>query len=414
MSAYLIELRRSPLRWWLPGFIALDLAVLFGRSRWWIGVWSEASVAAQIPAFYLGPLFAAVSAYAAGNPHRRQFEEGRPSQSRGRWTCEATFFCSTLTFSCVPYLVGVLAAFIASVRTAGPGSLWLGYLFVGLAVVVGCTAIGHLAGRMFQATKATPIVSGIACLLIIVLAPPSMGLFVLSGYPNFRPNPSAVAVRVCLAIGFVALAILASSTLRSKFSRQKSYPALAVLTVVLAGIGIAMAHIGPVKVQRLSSKKLCSVGRHSFCIWPEHRKYLVSFNEMSRRLDAVPPGLFPINSRSYEVGLLGAANDTQGFSLLEGQTWQAGFIVAGQSVTHGFTRFCNAPTPALQAKKNQAFWELVSWLSIRIHGGGLPAELHGGPSVNMNDIERITKTSEESQAQWIATRKSIYNSTPCV
>ena len=211
MSAYLIELRRSPLRWWLLPLIAIDIAVLFGRSgRWWIGVWPEASVIAQIPAFYFGPLFAAIAAFTSGRSARKSFDEDRTPQARSRWAAEATHFLATVTFAIVPYLVGVVVAFVMARPGAGPGGLWPGYVVVGVSLLVGCSAVGHVVGRMFRASMVPPIGAGIGCFLAVAVLGQKTGLLVLTGYPTMQPHATAVLARLVVA-GLLALRISAGS-----------------------------------------------------------------------------------------------------------------------------------------------------------------------------------------------------------
>ncbi|MFF0389246.1 hypothetical protein ACFYS8_11180 [Kitasatospora sp. NPDC004615] len=128
--AYRTELRRSPLRWVFPVLVAVVLLVLFGRDRSWIGVWSQASAAAQIPAFYLGPAMAGAAAWAAAARRRAGvvvgFAAARPS-----WRIEAVQVAAGLTYGLAAYAVGVLTAVAVTVRDGGPGFWWPGYVLLG-------------------------------------------------------------------------------------------------------------------------------------------------------------------------------------------------------------------------------------------------------------------------------------------
>ncbi|HEY0698625.1 MAG TPA: hypothetical protein VGD43_12545, partial [Micromonospora sp.] len=75
MSAFRLHLRNCPVRWALPVLVALDLAALFLRSRYWIGVWPETGAAAQVPAYLLAPLVAGAAAWAAAAPVRQRTGE---------------------------------------------------------------------------------------------------------------------------------------------------------------------------------------------------------------------------------------------------------------------------------------------------------------------------------------------------
>lgn len=121
LKAYRIELRRSPLLTAFPLMVAVDLLVLFGRSQYWIGVWPEASVAAQIVTLFLGPILAGVSAWQAGRSSRARVPEFLLSAARPGWRIEATRLAATLTLGFVAYGVGCLTAAAVSLHDAGPG-----------------------------------------------------------------------------------------------------------------------------------------------------------------------------------------------------------------------------------------------------------------------------------------------------
>ncbi|MER7169588.1 hypothetical protein ABT336_26475, partial [Micromonospora sp. NPDC000207] len=49
MKGFWLHLRNSPIRWALPVLVLLDLAVIFLRTRHWMGVWPETGAAAEGP-----------------------------------------------------------------------------------------------------------------------------------------------------------------------------------------------------------------------------------------------------------------------------------------------------------------------------------------------------------------------------
>jgi hypothetical protein len=411
---YLIELRRSPLRWWLPPLVAIDLVVMFfGRGRGWIGVWPEASVAAQFPAFYFGPLFAAVAA--AGRSERKSFDEDRTPQARARWIGESLHFAATLTFGLVPIAVGAAAAYAVSVGSAGPGGIWYGYLLVGVALIVSCAAVGHLAGRLSPSSVVTPIIAGLVCFVAIVALGQSDGLLVLTGYPNLEPSSAAVTLHLVVASVLVAVAIVVPQQRGQRFGPR--WAPLAITGVGLAtlvGCAVLVDQAGPVQVLRRPTNNMrCSDGAHVFCVWPEHHRFLGVFQQMTDRLDAVPTALVQANPISYELGLRGPEHDLEDFSLLEGQPWQAAFGVAVQNIGKSFETLCTAASPELSDKRSEMIWELVTWLAVRIYGDGQPSALQGGSGVDMNEMIALTRQPEEVQAKWFSARKDAVDQTPC-
>ncbi|GAA2996614.1 hypothetical protein Sfulv_39460 [Streptomyces fulvorobeus] len=121
MNAYRIELRRSPLLTALPVMIAVDLVVLFGRARYWIGVWPEASVAAQVVTLFLGPVLAGVSAWQAGRSSRAGMPEAVLAAARPGWRIESARLAATLTLGFLAYAIGCVTAAAISFGEAGPG-----------------------------------------------------------------------------------------------------------------------------------------------------------------------------------------------------------------------------------------------------------------------------------------------------
>ncbi len=420
MTAYFIELRRSPVRWWLGPLIVIDLIVLFGRARYWIGVWPETSVTAQIPAFYLAPVFAAVAAYVTGRPSRKSFDSDNMPQARAQWASDTSKFLATLTFGLFPYLVGVLVAAMVSRQSAGSGRLVIGYVFLGIALITGAASIGHLVGRLFPSSMVAPMVCGIGGFLVISVSPRSFGLYVLDGYPNFEPSNKAVAARMAVAAVLSVIAVAIPSTFRNRFTPGREAVTLRRSTIVVvaltvfAGSVVSVAQAGPVQIARQpATTMLCTRGNHVFCIWPEHQKYFETLTAMTQRFDAIPAELFPATSKSFELGLQGSSHLLENFRLLEGQPWQAASFAAGTAVLKSFDKWCAATTNELQNKMFQAFWELSTWLAVRINGSGRPSALRGGPAVDMNEIVQLTTSSKEVQIDWVNARKIIVNDTPC-
>jgi hypothetical protein len=147
MGLYLVELRRSPLRWWLPVFVLVDVAAVFGRSQWWIGVWPQASAAAQIPSLFFAPVLAAGAAWSASRARRYRMTDQLAAAALPGWRVEVVQLAATLTYGLVAYLVGMVAAAAVSAPDAGPGFLWPGYVVLGACVIVASAAVGHVAGR---------------------------------------------------------------------------------------------------------------------------------------------------------------------------------------------------------------------------------------------------------------------------
>ncbi|AXG81222.1 ABC transporter permease [Streptomyces paludis] len=424
---YRTEVRRSPLRWALPAFVAVDLLVLFGRSRHWIGVWPEASAAAQIPAFYLGPALAGAAAWSAASRWRSGVAEQLAAAAKSSWQIELAPLLATLTYGVLAYALGVLTAAGVTVPEGGPEFWWPGYILLGLALITMCAGMGHLLGRTTKSLFAAPVICALGCLVFLGafgFAPGTgasgIGLAVLSGYPHTVVSALPLTARLLLGIGLVALAAGIGSHLRSASGRP-GWPGLP--PAGLSGVGlVAIAVVlfvtaGPVRAQReVPADPLCTQGEPRICVWPEHQKYAPELEAMSARIAALPPGLIKSPAVFYEDGVRGGPLDRgHGFSIFEGQTWDAATSMAIHINEASSPPYCDPVDEAANDRRLKAQFELVSWLTVRIAGGGQPAGIHGGPpGVDQNAIRVLVTRPEAEQVAWAAARYKVVRETRCV
>ncbi|MFJ3306231.1 ABC transporter permease [Streptomyces sp. NPDC086549] len=419
MRILLMELRRSPLRWWFPVLVALDVAVLFGRSQWWIGVWPQASAAAQIPSFYLGPFLAAYAAWAAGRIQRLGFEDQHTAGTRPRWQVEGTQIAAVAVYGAAAYVVGAAVAAAVSYRDAGPGFLWPSYLLLGAALIVLCIAVGHLAGRWFPSAFAAPVISGLACFVVVTMngGPVQAGLFVLSGAPAVEVTPQSLAIRWALALSAVAVAVLTPRTLpgytgeRGKVSARLPAIGCSVLVVAcLAGVVTA----GPVQTARANpSTPLCTRTEPKICVWPEERMYLPRLEAMARRVSELPP-FIKTPSVFYEEGLRGSKGQDTDFTIFEGSMWEVADSMSIAITRTSTPRFCEATDSKADDRRMMAYFELDSWLTARVSGAGRPSDIHGGPpGVDQRAIAKLIKRPESVQEDWAKKWFKVIEGTRC-
>ncbi|MFG2694011.1 hypothetical protein [Kitasatospora sp. NPDC048407] len=407
--AYRTELRRSPLRWVFPVLVAVVLLVLFGRGRSWIGVWSQASAAAQIPAFYLGPAMAGAAAWSAAARRRAGVEVGLGA-ARPSWRIEAVQVAAVLTYGLGAYLVGVLAAIAVTVRDGGPSFWWPGYVLLGAVLITGCAALGHLVGRRTRSLFAVPVVCTLGSLVFLGLVgfvpqgtSPGIGLAVLSGHPGRTVSAWPLIVRAAAALSLVWLAMVAGRQVRTRtdgpeWRRARSF-GTAGGVLALAGSLVLWALAGPLVVQRSApSRPLCTDGVPKICVWPESRRYLPELQEMAGRAAALPAGRFRVPAQFAEDGVDGRPLDGgNGFVLREGETWEAATSMAIA------TAEATIPLSCRRAGADQ--WELIAWLTARIAGHGAPVSVHGGPpGVDQEAVGRLVDQPEEAQLAWVNQR----------
>ncbi|MFD7584353.1 ABC transporter permease [Kitasatospora sp. NPDC059811] len=417
MGVFWLEVRRSPLRWWFPFLVAVDLAVLFGRARWWIGVWPQASVAAQIPAFYFGPALAAVSAWTAGRTARHGLIDQLGASARPRWQAECVQLAVTLGYGILVYLVGAVVAAAVSSPSAGPGFLWPGYLLLGLSLLVICSAIGHLVGSWARSQILAPVLTGVGCLAAITLLGADSGFFALVGEPFMSVQAVPILLRILFSLAVASAAVMVSRSSVPGFrQKQKAMRTLQVLGTLVAVMvaGFAVAAAGPLTSPRTPPKAAtCSDTQPRICLWPEDRKYTSQADAMARNLAALPAGLFVMPPVFYERGLR-PGQQLQDFYINEGSMWEAAEGISINIVTATVPPGCQPATPAAAQKYFTAAFELATWLSVRMTGGGQPASVHGGPpGVDRAAVTAVATQPESVQTEWVRDRLSTVRNTDC-
>ncbi|MEE1751835.1 ABC transporter permease [Streptomyces sp. SP18CS02] len=413
LNTYRIELRRSPLLTAFPVMIAVDLAVLFGRSQYWIGVWPEASVAAQIVTLFLGPMLAGVSAWQAGRSSRAGMPDFLLAAARPGWRIEAVRLGATLTLGFLAYGIGCLTAAAVSLGDAGPGFLWPSYLLLGAATLVIFASVGHLAGRWWPSPGFTPVVCALGCFISMLSLP--FEFDVLAGPPDTHLRPLPVAVRLLLALALAVLAVTAPplpqkagrQMPRRKFPRHTS--AVAIVSAVSSFVALAaVPAAGELRGERPASatEPLCDrADEHAprVCVWPEHRKYLPELTRMAQRLDgpALPRAMGPYEF--YEFGLRRTAWGDRGFDITEGHVRTAAIAMADQVFTTAFGR-CRPPQDERRA------WHAIDnihlWLEYQAMGQDPAAADKGlhieGVSAAQREATEAARMTPAEQQKWIA------------
>ncbi|MFJ4478820.1 DUF7224 domain-containing protein [Streptomyces xanthochromogenes] len=426
LKIYRIELRRSPLLTTLPVLITVDLLVLFGRSRHWIGVWPEASAAAQVVTLFLGPVLAAVAAWQAGRASRAGLPESLLAAARPGWQVEAARLAATLTLGFTAYAVGCLVAVSVSLPDAGPGFLWPSYLLVGTATLTIFAALGHLAGRWWPSAAFTPVVCALGGFVVLVGAGQSIDMFVLSGAPDQMLRAQPIVWHLLFAVALAALAILVPRPGRvldrlprwpQPGGRSMSVIATAACTVVAL---IAIPAVGNVQVDRPVSavEPLCesvAKGASQVCVWPEHRKYLPELAAMADRVSRIPQAWLKMPSGFSEYGLNRTDLGDGGFDVAEGHVRTAAIAMSVEVFRSSFGR-CRAPDPqreAWQAAKDR----ITLWLEYRAMGEDPSVADAGltmsGVSEAQHDAAGMVRQPEAAQERWISQQRGILRKIEC-
>lgn len=400
-----MELRRSPLRWLLPLLIALDLAMLFGRSTWWIGVWPEASAAAQLPAFFFGILLGGGAAWTAGRVHRAGTAEQLAAAMQPRWRIELPVWLSSLIFGLIAYVPGVALAFIVSAPDAGPGFLWPSYLLLGACLITLSVGIGHLAGKLWQSRFIPPIAVAV-CLFGQVMVPP-IRFYVLSGHVQTEVSPSALVTRFALALLLttVALTLPPRQVVRDAGWRLNTAPIRGIAAAMLFAGLAAVVTAGPLLVARPTPvDPLCSDESPRVCVWPENRRYLGTIDAMVARLIALPDDVLKLPDTFYERGLRDASVPEAGsdFQILAGPVSVPFFL--SSAVIARTVPDCEIPQDVEQQFSHEVF-RIDAYLQVRALGNAAALGEGGGPpGVDIKEIMQVIHLPESGQADWVKDR----------
>lgn len=425
MRIYLIELRRSPLLWSLPVLIAVDLASVFGRSQYWMGIWPQASAAAQLPSLFFAPLVAAAVCWSANRSLGTGMAEYRSAVARASWRIEAVQLAVALTYAITAYLTGAVAAAAVSLADAGPGFLWPGYVLLGAGVITACAAVGHFVGRRSRSPVVSPVICGLACFVVIAAAGGHNGLelFFLSGPPQLGLDPLPLTARMLIALLLLLFAVFAPvppprGAARWRGARPRT--AVACWATVMAAALMALPAVGPVRVERTASEgPLCSSGVPRVCLWPENRKYLPELSAMAERLAGIPQDWVRPPDSFHERGLRPDGPDAVagGFDTTEGQMWFAAVTMASATKKHSLepSQPCD---PRRSPEAEQAYAasdELWLWLQFRALGTtGDPQMRISGPQGPVAAAREAVRMSEDDQRRWTGQRLAALRKANCV
>jgi hypothetical protein len=416
LNAYRIELRRSPLLTAFPVMIAVDLLVLFGRSRYWIGVWPEASAAAQVVTLFLGPVLAAVSAWQAGRSSRSGMPETVLAAARPIWRIEAARLSATLSLGFLAYVIGCLTAAVISFGEAGPGFLWPSYLLLGASTLIIFASVGHLAGRWWPSAAFTPVVCALGCFISMLALPFKFN--VLAGPPDQYLRPLPVAVRLLFALALASLAVTAPP-LRSAVRQMPRQGTPLLIRGVAIGSATAslialaaMPTAGEMRVERPASvtASLCERTEKNapqVCVWPEHRKYLPELTAMAQRLGRPTQSWLKSPAAFHEFGLHRTQWGDRGFDIAEGHVRTAAIAMADQVFTESLG-ICIPPPEEKRAW--QAIDNIHLWLEYRsmdqdpaVADDGLHME---GVSAARREATKAVRMPAAEQQEWLTQERS--------
>ncbi|MFI0963292.1 ABC transporter permease [Streptomyces sp. NPDC021080] len=424
LRTYRTELRRSPVLVALPALVVIDLLVLFGRARYWIGVWPEASAASQEVTLFLGPALAGLAAWQAGRASRAEMPEALSVAARPAWQAEAVRLGATLTLGFTAYAVGCLVAAGVSIREGGPGFLWPSYLLTGMATLTIFAAVGHMVGRWWPSAAFTPAACALGSFICMAGLGQSLDMFVLSGTPDQMLRTGPVLWHLAFAAALTLLAVVVPV----KFSRGLSHwplsaaRYLAVLATaaatVVALLGIPAA--GGIQGERsaASVRPLCKSvanGSSRVCVWPEHRKYLPELARMADNLSRIPQAWVREPNVFAEYGLLRTKWGDRGFDVAEGHVRTAAVAMSSNVFDASFPK-CRPPVENRDAWQS-ALERIELWLEYRAMRVDPKAADEGltitGAADAPKEAAAAVRKSESEQKRWVEQQFDIVGKNGC-
>lgn len=406
LSTLRIELRRAPARWWVPVMVAVGVVWLFARSGDWSKVWPQAAAAAQATTVFLAPMAAAAAAIGTGRRHQPGFSELTAHAPQPFWYQHLTQLMASLIYAVSAFLAVTGMALSAPLSAGVPaGELWGSYVILGTITMVAGTALGHWAGLLL-AGPAAPAVSAVAIFIVLGVIPSDSpyNFTVISGSPEFRLNPSALAIRAVIAGALVLIAVSWPRT-RVRWGYLAVAPSVGITAAVLAAT--AMGPVGFPQITRPPGQSpLCSTTSPQVCLWPENRAYLAQTAQTAQKVAAAADGVLTLPTRFYESGLRHTPEgQPPGFSLRAGT-----YGIVGDMVNEMLPRppACDRAFTDQQISQYATSHEnLSTWLFIRATGE--PATLDD----TSEEIVRVLKQPEPEQTAWARAQVTALKGMKC-
>ncbi|WAX81268.1 hypothetical protein [Streptomyces sp. KMM 9044] len=421
MSMLLLHLRSSVLRWWILPLLLLDLAVLFLRTDYWIGVWPETGAAAQMPAYFLSLAATSAAAWISGARARRNLDEQLSVSHINPLRIEAWQLVSVLVIVFVPYLVGAAAAAAVTLPQGAPGiGQFFAYVALGAAGLILSIGWGWMLGRILSGRFAA-LVALLSWLIAGFALGDTTGLLEVSGPPTKEVSVYVVALRCILAMVFCAC-LLALPSRVTRATMRRPLP-LAVVSVVTLGMVTMLLGAQPVSERAVPRSAPCIQGKVQVCYWPEHEKYVPLMEKIATRAETLP-ATFVLPKRLNEYGLErhdvrvnGVLHRQVGgdFTIAEGSIWSLAFDFS-IAISSETLKECNWDR-ARAAQDDRKITSVEHWLEVWLAGGGSPNyQLEGNaPIAKARAVgARIAETkSEKEQFAWASEELDEFRANYC-
>lgn len=399
MTGFLIEWRRSPLRWWALPLIGLACLLTLSTGGFPPDSWPRASAAATAAGlpFMIGAL--ALCADRAARAHRNA--DTSPVSARPPHHAALTRLAADLGWLLPAYTVPVLILWTATWRAGAPGSPWLEYPVFGMTGIIFAAGLGHLAGTLAPSRFTGLIAATGALVLFLFVFTQDSPLTASVPYQaiSFRLAETHLMWRAAAAACAVILAIAAPHLAARLTARRDGVPRLPrpartplLAAGALAGVLLAMPNnpdaplVGP---RTSPAEPVCAQASGSeVCVWPEHAHRLKDAVSAvtavhTRGLDILPPA-----DRYTEDGLSGT-----GFLLDHGKGDLLATLVTQQM--DEVTVWCTPEPDPDRMLHHQA---LSLWLETRVRQLDAPPSYgHYGDTSHVDEVTRVLALPEQEQ-----------------
>ncbi|GAB3956209.1 DUF7224 domain-containing protein [Streptomyces sparsus] len=397
MTGFLVEFRRTPVRWAALPLFAAAAAMVFLVGGPWQGSWPETSAAATRAAVPL--MIAGVGLAAQQSSRLRRSGSDLLLAARPLPQVELTRLAADAAWLCLVYVLCTACAWIATV--GAPGGPWLDYTLFGLSGIVLALALGHLVGRVAP-TRFTGAVAAIGGFLLftLVFSSNSSPLANIAFYHSIDVRLSPVHLAWRLAV--MALALAAACTVGwalESNGRRKATSGTGVFFSAATLVAIvAMPGSDSLLLQsRQTEEPVCAQGDGGVvCVWPEHADRLPEAVEATEKAAQAAEGVLPSPARYMEQGLENSG--TGGFTLDHGSGDLLHTVLVEMTESH--KKWCESESQEEMQVRVEAGLKLEAWLEARASGSSaLPSYEYSGDTSWQQDVREAMDLPEAQQIE---------------
>ncbi|WP_256077071.1 DUF7224 domain-containing protein [Streptomyces sp. BpilaLS-43] len=403
MTGFLVEFRRTPLRWAVLPLLAAAAAMVFLVGDSWQGSWPETSAAATRAAVPL--MIAGVGLAAQQSSRLRRSGSDLLLAARPLPQVELTRLSADAAWLCLTYVLCTACAWVATV--GAPGGPWLEYPLFGLSGIIFALALGHLLGRIAP-TRFTGAIAAIGGFLLfsLVFSSNSSPLANIAFYHSIdvRLSPTHLAWRLAVMVLALAAActvgwVLESSGRRKVTSGTGVFFSAATLIAI-----VAMPGNGSLLLEnRQAEEPVCAQSAESsVCVWPEHADRLPEAVEAAKKITQAAEGVLLPPAQFMEQGL-GEAG-AGGFTLDHGSQDLLHTVLIEMTESH--KKWCEEEPERKMQVRVDAGLRLEAWLEARAAKyTKLPSYEYSGDTSWQQDVRAVMALRDsqqvESATKWV-------------